>query len=71
MQISSGPLLAVQNQQITRRDDLQEAQMVKIDLTQLEKVHTKASSKENQGISKVSLSETHAVGNREASTHND
>ena len=56
---------------MTCRDDLQEAQVAYIDLTQLEKVHTKASSKENQGISKVGLSETHAVGNREASTHND
>ena len=44
--------------------------MAYIDLTLLEKVHTK-SMIENQEIRKVGLSETHASGNREASTHND
>ena len=41
------------------------------DLTQLERVHANASSKKNKEIRKVGLSETHASGNREASTHND
>ena len=52
------------------RDDLREAQMAHIDLTQLERVHTKASSKIKR-FRKVGLSETHALGNREASTQND
>ena len=48
--MSSGPLFAWieeanQNPQIICRDDPQEAQMVYIDITQLEKVHTKAPPK--------------------------
>ena len=52
------------------RDDPQEAQISYFDLTLLERVHTKASS-QNKRLGKVGLSETHASGNREASTHND
>ena len=61
---------ADQNPQVICRDDLQEDQMVYIDLAQVERVHTKGII-ENQEIRKVGVSETHASGNREASTHND
>ena len=51
------------------RYDLREAQMVYIDLAQLVRIHTKASSK----IRRLgrSVSETHASGNREAFTYSD
>ena len=69
-----GPLFswieeADQNPQIICRDDPQEAQMAFFSYT-VGKGPCKGII-ENQEIGRVGLSETHASGNREASTHND
>ena len=73
--ISGGPLFAWaeeadQNSQMKCRDDPPEVQLSYIDLTQMEQVHTKASSKIKR-LGRVGLSETYASAKREASTHND
>ena len=70
---SGGPLFAWteeadQNSQIICRDDPPEVQLSCIDLTQMEQVHTKASSKIKR-LGRVGLSETYASAKREASTH--